>query len=1110
MKFKFPFGCCAGISGMVVVTGAALALATAVACASSASDLEKGFIDPPREARPQTWWHWMNGNVTAEGITADLEAMKQIGLGGAQIFNVSESIPVGPVAIMSPQWRGLVKHAVSEADRLGLELCMHNCPGWSSSGGPWITPEHSMKTVVFTETTAAGPMHFAAKLPQGETRRDFYRDIAVLAIPTPADDTKRIADIHAKAGYDPRYGMAPEPAEFPAAAITRRDAILDLTAKLAPDGTLTAELPAGNWTILRLGYTTTGKENAPAPDSGRGLECDKLSRDGLDAHWKGMMGPVIADLGPLAGKVLNNVLIDSYEVGHQNWTESFREEFTKRRGYDPLLLLPTLTGRVVDSSEVSERFLWDFRRTIADLFADNYYSYFAELCHKNGLKASIEPYDGPFECFLAGRDADIPMGEFWIGGGTQPSCKLAASIAHTYGRPIVGSESFTAGPDQGRWLNDPSSLKAIGDLIYTVGINRFIIHRYAHQPWMDVFPGMTMGQWGTHFERTTTWWNQGGDWVKYLARSQFLLQQGRFAADVCYLAGEGAPNDAPFRQELKSRGFDYDSCNTDVLFRLARVEDGKLVLKDGMSYRVLVLPDTRWMTPALAEKLRQFVRDGLTVIGPRPLHAPSLTNYPASDGDLAKIAQDLWADCDGAKVTEHTLGKGRVVWGQLPEQVLASMKVQKDCEFSSPMGTPRMAWIHRTLGDREAYFVSNQADRSHVVDCTFRVSGQQPELWDAQRGVIEPAPVWSERDGRTTVRVRFEPAGSVFVVFRKSSNPLPHAVAIHAPGDADDSERPVAVVIRSARYEAIDGAGGADVTAKVRALVDAGETSIPADNATFGDPTFNHAKRLVVDYTLNGKPKSGSASENQRLELAMPPGPDLPPVYTLTGTAAGPVIHAFQNGQYTVQMSDGKAATLDVKSLPAPVNIAGPWEVAFPPNWGAPPKVTLEQLESWTVNKDPGVKYFSGTAEYQKEIDIPAPMLASGRELHLDLGAVKNLAEVELNGTKLGVLWKQPFTCDITAVARPGKNTLKIRVTNLWANRLIGDEQFPPDMEWNGMPIKSWPDWFVKHQPRPVKARLTFTTWHHYEKGSPLLDSGLHGPVTLRPAARVTPNEKPN
>ena len=456
------------VSG-ITAAGVGIILLTASVRADS---IEDGFRNPPDSAKPQTWWHWMNGNITKEGITADLEAMKRVGIGGATIVNVDCGIPAGPVKFLSPEWRTLFKFTVQEADQLGLELCVENCAGWSSSGGPWNTPEHAMQRVTTSEQKVKGPMHFSGVLPPPPARLGYYRDIAVLAFRTPEgeDGTEKrllIDNINAKSGANGEFVLSsPAKGRVAAGLVVQRTGIVDLTRELHADGRLEWDVPSGDWTILRLGYTPTGVENHPAPAEGTGLECDKFSREALDAHWAGFVQKVLDDLGPLAGKgkALNNVLIDSYEVGGQNWTPQFRSEFEKRRGYDPLLYLPTLTGRVVDSPEVSERFLWDLRRTIADLFAENYYGHFQELCHQHGLKASFEPYTGPFESLQCGAAADIPMGEFWVGGAPDSSIKLAASIGHIYGRSIIGAESFTAapGPQHGRWLDDPYSLKALG------------------------------------------------------------------------------------------------------------------------------------------------------------------------------------------------------------------------------------------------------------------------------------------------------------------------------------------------------------------------------------------------------------------------------------------------------------------------------------------------------------------------------------------------------------------------------------------------------------------------------------------------------------------------
>jgi len=465
----------------------------------------------------------MNGNITKEGITADLEAMAEVGVGGAQIFNVGDkgsvNIPVGPIDYMSDEWLELVRHAVKEAKRLGLEICIHNCAGWSSSGGPWITPEYAMKKVTISEASVSGSGKVDILLTKPATVRGYYQEIAVIAFPTPANSGYRLSRASTKAEFNSSYGIDLDQTAAPADAIIPSDNVIDISEKMDANGQLKWDCPEGNWTVLRIGYTITGKDNHPAPDSGLGLECDKLSREAMDVHWQGGIEPILKKLGNLAGPVMNNLLIDSYEVGINNWTKGFEKEFEMRRGYAMSRYLPTLAGRVVDSTDVSERFLWDYRRTISDLFTANYYGYFADKCHAAGLLCSTEPYDGPFECLSIASNADILMGEFWVGGGVNPSVRIASSVAHIYGRKIIGAESFTSSPDQGRWQNHPRSMKALGDEIWCNGINRYIFHRYAHQPWLDKWPGMTMGQWGTHFERTNTWWKDGQAWMKYIARS---------------------------------------------------------------------------------------------------------------------------------------------------------------------------------------------------------------------------------------------------------------------------------------------------------------------------------------------------------------------------------------------------------------------------------------------------------------------------------------------------------------------------------------------------------------------------------------------------------------
>jgi hypothetical protein len=1227
-----------------------LALAAGSARADS---LEAGFQHPPDSARPHTWWHWMNGNVTREGITADLEAMKRVGIGGAQIFNVDCGIPAGPVKFMSAEWRDLVKYAAQEAQRLGLELCLHNCAGWSSSGGPWNTPEHAMQSVTTSERRVTGPTRFSGVLPAPPAKLDFYRDIAVLAFPAPGGTNAA------------------------SRRVVPRATIVDLSSRLQPGGQIEWDVPPGEWVILRVGYTPTGQENHPAPAEGTGLECDKFSQEALDAHWAGFVQKVLDDLGPLAGqgKTFNNVLIDSYEVGEQSWTPHARAEFQKRRGYDPLLYLPTIAGWVVESPAVAVRFQWDTRRTIADLFAENYYGHFQELCHQHGLMASIEPYTGPFESLQCGQAADLPMGEFWVGSSPNSSVKLASSVGHIYGRQIIGAESFTAapGPKHGRWLDDAYSLKALGDQVFCQGINRFIFHRYAMQPWTNRWPGMTMGQWGTHFDRTSTWWELGRAWLQYVARCQYLLQQGRFVADAAYLDGENTPAELRAGDPPLPAGYDYDGINAGVVLRAA-VHDGRLVLPSGMSYRVLILPPSeRTMTPVLLRKLAQLVDQGLTLIGPSPQASPSLEDYPQCDDEVKQLAARMWGKCDGRGVTEYQYGLGKVVWGRPLAKVLAELDLKPEFEYPAGSGA-QLAYIHRRDGEADIYFVCNQRSRFDAAECTFRVSGKLPELWNPESGRIEPAPVWREEAGRTVVLLSFEPAGSVFVVFR-SQPPGDHLIAVERKGSALAEPQPKRAKLRilkavygpsenaadvTAKVKALvtggarevragnelaedDPASGVvkrlrvqfllkdrqetatategetlklpagaevlnavygqladlgspeqnrrDVTAKVRQLLAQGTLRIPAGNGLAGgDPAPNIPKQLRIEYRLNGGSQTAETNEGRTLDLPagaevtralygdLHPGTaprgrsvdltlkldalvkhdeldvqidnqlaggdpaymapkELRVEYSLDGVRKRTTIQendmlvlpdsdrplgapppfafsrgpdgqmqllAWVPGEFAFRWASGGKTRATCQSLPTPMEITGPWEVSFPLGWAAPANVSLERLQSWTDHTNPGVKYFSGTATYEKELEVPAGWLEPARVICLDLGAVKNFAEVSLNGKSLGILWKPPFRVDITAAARPGKNTLTVKVTNLWPNRLIGDEQLPPDCEWNGKELKTWPPWLLEGKPSPT-GRLTFTTWHHWTKDAPLLTSGLLGPVTLRLAETVSP-----
>ena len=1014
------------------------------------SQLGESFVHPPESARPWVYWFWANGNVTKEGITADLEAMQRVGIGGVLIMDVDPAVPPGPVAFDSAQWREMFHFACEEANRLGLEINLYNAAGWAGSGGPWITPELSMQKVVWSEVAVEGPRHFAEALPNPEAVAGYYKDIAVLAFPTPSDDAYRIHDIQFKATFETKsvpyhteFGPPPLPISFPPlppASRIEQKQIRDLTSAFE-NGRLAWDVPDGKWTVLRFGHTSTGVDNHPTPKTGRGLECDKLSREAIDLHFSKFLERIISDAGSLAGKTLVSTHIDSWESGAQNWTAKFREEFQRRCNYDILPFLPVMTGRAVGELEFSERFLWDLRKTISDLLIENYAGRLRELAHQHGLRLSIEAYDGdPCDEMGYAARADEPQGEFWLGRDYFPQvyrswqwCANMVSAAHVYGKKVIAAESFTSMPGED-WLAHPATLKPLGDWALCAGINRVVFHRYAMQPWMDRAPGMTMGPFGVHYERTQTWWEESKGWHEYLTRCQFMLRQGMFVADLCYLQPEGAPMrfrppgvDMHSADPPTAPGYNFDGCTPEVVLTRMAVKDGRILLPDGMSYRLLVLPEpgdmpgAGTMTPQLLGKIAALVNDGMIVVGPRPTRSPSLAGYPECDQELKKIADQLWGDCDGVNVTEHRYGKGQVIWGRTPQQVLEAMGIPPD--FSSGRQSS-FRYIHRRAEDRaDFYFLANKKSVPVEEVCSFRVDGRRPEFWWPETGQIERPAMYEEANGCVRLPVRLPESGSVFVVFQ-ADNPV-------------EADRAVLV--------ALDG----------RELNTGGE--------------HIHAKRYP----------------NGRFEIL-----------------------ARQPGKYSIRTADGETISLNTGDLPEPIAVSGPWAVNFALGWGAPARIEFPHLISWSKHENPGIRYFSGKATYVKEVEIPEEMLQMGKHVFLDLGDVQVIASVKLNGMVMGDLWKPPFCMDITNWTHAGANVLELAVVNLWPNRLIGDANLPEDCEWvespfGGTMLKQWPQWLLDGKPSPT-GRLTFTTYRPWTKNAELLPSGLLGPVSIYAVAKVT------
>ncbi len=1112
-------------------------------------DLAEDFRAPPA-AQPWVYWFFMDGNLSREGITADLEAMKQAGIGGVILMEVDVGIPKGPVPFMSAPWLALFKHAVNEAERLGLQITLNAGPGWTGSGGPWVQPEQSMQHLVASETAVVGGRRFEGILPQPQprppffgpvpkeleqSRSEFYRDVAVLAFPTP-EGSERITDLDEKAlyvrapyssqpGVKPYLPAPPEHNALPVEATIARDHIMDLTDRMSPEGRLIWDVPEGNWTLLRFGRTTTGANTRPAPQAGLGFECDKFDPAALDAHFEAFVGKLLREVGPRPANRTSGwtmLHIDSWEMGAQNWSQRFRAEFQRRRGYDPLRYLPVMTGRVVESLEVSERFLWDLRQTAQELVIENHAQHLKALGRRHGFGLSIEPYDmNPCSDLSLGAVADVPMCEFWAQGygfETAFSCLEATSIAHTLGRPIVAAEAFTSG-SQEAWQLHPGLMKPQADWAFCMGINRLVFHRYAHQPWLDRRPGMTMGPYGVHYERTQTWWPMVGAWHQYLTRCQALLRRGLPVADICYLAPEGAPH--VFRPPVSAlqgptavpdrRGYNFDGCAPETLLK-ATVRNKQLVLPGGTTYRVLVLPETGTITPALLGKIRALVKAGATVIGPRPLKSPSLSDYPKCDVDVRRLASELWAAGDAA---ERKVGKGRVVTVRpstpealaesapsLPAQARWIWYPEGAAAAKAPVGTR----LFRRDFNVEADAQIESAHLLMTADNAFKVQVNDNPVGEGdnfkQIYTFDVAPLL--KPGTNVLTVLAEnggespnPAGLIGALVIRFRNGRELTILTNREWESADTDKAPWRTARELGELGMSPWGTIGKTASPQKFPDlychydvvAGVLSrmnVPPDFESDANIRYTHRRegRTEVYFVANptdhpvvaqcsfrmtGKqpeiwdPMTGmmhtvknfeEKDERTRMELSLEPG--------------GSAFVVFGQSRRVRKASTPLPRSPETSTR---VAIRGPWEVRFAPGLGAPEKIVMEELTDWSKHPDPGVKYFSGQATYRTTFSLDSKLGPSGSRLMLDLGQVQVMAQVTLNGKDLGVLWKTPFQVEITDAARNGVNTLEITVANLWPNRLIGDQSLPPEQ------------------------RIAWTTWNPYKKDTPLLESGLLGPV---------------
>ena len=1032
------------------------------------------------DARPKTCFYWIGDCVTKEGLSADIAALAEAGISEAYIcaanmMNRPHSIGA---KLLSPEWMDLFAHAVKEAKARGLKFGFHNCPGWSESGGPWITPENSMKYVV-SATKDVRPGEPVGKLPQPRANLGFYRDLKTMAFPvdsTPAvvevgydaagdatafaregsplvlplakgpsapvaltlrfarpfspnaailrfvdsnvncagtvegsadglrwtklaafdyhfhfvpsksekiltldarepidrirltfranevpewqggkyvdrslasvdfSSAPMIADVDAKSSVSTQFAYIP-PRDPAAKGIARADwQVVD--AKVQADGTLDWTAPARTdgkvWRVVRLGYTTTGKTCAPA--TLRGLECDKLSKRGLDAHWPNMPGKLLAVPG--ARDVLTSFYVDSWEASGQNWTEGFAEEFRKRRGYDLTPYLPVFAGFVVDDAGTTARALYDIQLTVADLIAENYFAYYSELCHREGVKASTEAYGGAYDSLRVAGLADLPTGELWIGGKYEDSLKMASSAAHVHGVRFTESETFTTEFAEGRWQITPHELKVWGDVAWLNGVNSIIYHSYAHQP-VKAKPGISLGRHGTQLNRNSTWWPEMKYWSDYVRRGQELLRFGNPAADLLVVADEGRPNlwHGAKPPVVDDYHFDWTSAYD---FRQMECRGKGVGLKEGATYPAVFLTGWYYSMSTLS-KIEALAKVGVKIAGQRPVDTPTL----ADDVVAWRQARDrIWG-----KVVVETSD---------PRQALDRFGVKPSVESS-----PRLASIRREGADgTRVFFVVNRTKKPFKGPVAFAAVGAG-EIRNCVDGTSTPF------DGTLDL----PPNGSAFVVFG------PRVVA--------------------------------------------GRGVLPTQD-TFFD--------LSTDWTITS-----------------------------------------------------------FSGLSAPA---------------AP--LRLSKLIDWTTSTDQNLKYFSGRATYEKTIDLSSHiphssfLLPPSSSLTLDLGEVHDIVNVFVNDKFIACLWEPPYRVTLSPqlfnplTLKPFN--LKLELVNTLPNRLIGDAILRANGAAEPKGEAGWPRWVLENR---EDSGTGLSTWSNFgwawTATDALRPAGLLGPVRIGLKRGVSP-----
>ncbi|AKJ65630.1 glycosyl hydrolase [Kiritimatiella glycovorans] len=1098
-------------------------------------ELAISFRNPPREASAATWWHWMNGSVTEEGITKDLEAFARVGVETVMLFSVNHYV-AGPVRFGTDEWFEMIEHFLREAARLDLEVGFHNCDGFNEAGGPWVPVEESMKRLSWTETAVEAGTSNPIRLPLPDVRDGFYCDIAVLAFPEEARArnllTARAVDLggHLEALTDSSWLTGPElqkgedgldyqftfrfcepasPASFLAVLDTaarrgnvrlevkrdeawrvvgrcefvgRHDAsyrlvsgkiddlsparefrlsvsagspvrlaelvlseaprvpafgqlaghqkygrhfdeaiplrewgasdagidpaeIIDLSGCMGPDGSLDWHPDSGDWTVIRMGFTTTGAKNHPATREGTGYEVDKFDPRAVERHFDAYLGKIAELAAELPENPLRYTEVDSWEAGPQNWSAVLPDFFAGRNGYslDPWMV--ALTGRIVESPLATKQFLYDFRESIAEAVAVNFIGEMRRQSEERGLTFLCEAYgSGIFSHIRSGYQAGMPMDEFWGRYGvenpdavpkTNPEAKLeiselgmgremtyrAPSAAHTapsapWRSPRVSAEAFTSQPVTSSWQNHPRALKRLGDAAFATGINWFVFHTSTHQPYEGFAPGMTFSRWGIHFERANTWFDLSAPWLDYLGRAQAVLQHGRSVREVCLLTTRAIDTfGRPFDLTLGNYFFDWAAPEALVG---AGVEDGRLLLANGQEYDLLMLDSREGIPLEVLRKLSALLEAGLTVIAQKPSHPISRRHLPEAAAEVDSLSDALWGPGEPAPRGERSIGNGRLLWGWTPVEALEHLGIPNDFTIPGQENDPDIPvnFCHRRLPEREVYFLANRSKQKIAFTGLFRSGAETASLWFPDSGRIERLEVMQRDDGRWSAELELDTYESAFVVF----GPVPR--------------------------------------------------------------------------------------------VAEPP----------------------------------PTATRTLASIP------GPWTLRFQPGRGAPEQVTLQSLQDLAEHDLPGVRDFSGVIDYETTFSFDGDPSAPG--LALDFDRVEVIAEVFLNGSQIGATWTFPHRIPVGEAMLRGENLLRVRVATTWVNRLIADSRLPIDANWlpdtglglgQGAFLREWPEWFQDPDlPRPTE-RIGFATYKWWTPEDASMPSGLLGQVRL--VAAITDSE---